>query len=469
LGETESQFKKQISHTNMNNRIIESNEVIPVAISSESESDIDKSIENISQLRRASGKIYINPQVFESVLPIKIDSVPDDINGLIVYEVPLLKSLRNCKGARPWGKAVSSKLASFTEGPRLLFSCRGSYVCQNTLCPNLADFGINRQDFTHSNERVKCSICTAIALYVSCDARLYIEKNLHKKKISVKHYAYHSCLISIKGRPETDDIKKLINAAPKITREGIIRQFVGSKVENCDFEAAVNVAKQLINTKFIDNLKANAKKISRPHGHSFTAVQRIKESWDKQDKYLNYNMDDGELSFVPFVFKSSKRKVNIMFNMDKDGMHPLNSAVVHLDVIHSRCKGWKTYTLSYYDIPLQSMIKLCTMETSSECKEACQIFLENINEMLRDFIKEKDPNILDSSHEYKFNPFHLKDDEAGGNKIAMRNILGEPFVETRTSSCEYHFDASVARHRKFVRQEDVNSYSTLCYDWPTPK
>ena len=159
--------------------------------------------------------------------------------------------------------------------------------------------------------------------------------------------------------------------------------------------------------------------------------------------------------------KSSRRKVQTMLNMDKDGDHPLASECVHLDVIHSRCKGWRTYT-SYYDVPLQCMIKLCTMDTIAECKETCAIFLKNINYMLRDFIVDNKPDA--EAANCVFNPYHLKDDEAGGNKIAMREVFGEDFVENRTSNCLFYFDLSVERHKKLVRKDNRESYQTLCHD-----
>ena len=46
----------------------------------------------------------------------------------------------------------------------------------------------------------------------------------------------------------------------------------------------------------------------------------------------------------------------------------------------------------------------------------------------------------------------------------MRNVLGENFVELRTSSCEYHFENAVKRHQKFMKEDDRNHYSTLCFD-----
>ena len=88
----------------------------------------------------------------------------------------------------------------------------------------------------------------------------------------------------------------------------------------------------------------------RPHDHSFEAVAVLKKNYKSQDNYLIYKMDDGSETNEPFIFKSSKRKAKIIRNLDKDGAHALASKTMYLDVFHSYTKGWKTYTLSYYDI-----------------------------------------------------------------------------------------------------------------------
>ena len=43
---------------------------------------------------------YIAPDVFEDVVPIKIKALPQDIDDISVYIVPLSKdkTLKNCKG-----------------------------------------------------------------------------------------------------------------------------------------------------------------------------------------------------------------------------------------------------------------------------------------------------------------------------------------------------------------------------------
>lgn len=117
-----------------------------------------------------------------------------------------------------------------------------------------------------------------------------------------------------------------------------------------------------------------------------------------------------------------------MCNLDYTGTHPLSETVVHLDVMHSRTKGFKTYTISYYDTRLNAMIVLSTMDTVSECQEACTLFFEKINAMVTMFKREEG---LSDTEEYHFNPFHIKDDEHGGNKIGMANVLGMKILRTR--------------------------------------
>ena len=67
------------------------------------------------------------------------------------------------------------------------------------------------------------------------------------------------------------------------------------------------------------------------------------------------------------------------------------------------------------------MVVLCTMDCGSESKEYCTIFFEKINEMLEKYATENNEN----GEGVEFRPFHLKDDEHGGNKIGMANVLGK--------------------------------------------
>ena len=103
-------------------------------------------------------KKYINPLIFQNFPVQVVEGVPDDIDDIYVYEVPQKSDLSNCKGKKPWCKAQSSKSSAFTEGPRLIMNCRGSYICVNKNCPNTSDIGVNRSDFMIENGIPVCCI-----------------------------------------------------------------------------------------------------------------------------------------------------------------------------------------------------------------------------------------------------------------------------------------------------------------------
>ena len=57
------------------------------------------------QMRRSDGKIYVNDSVWEDMLPIKVTTLPYDIDGNSIYQLPFDKEdrFKNTKDGRPWG------------------------------------------------------------------------------------------------------------------------------------------------------------------------------------------------------------------------------------------------------------------------------------------------------------------------------------------------------------------------------
>ena len=74
----------------------------------------------------------------------------------------------------------------------------------------------------------------------------------------------------------------------------------------------------------------------RPDGHSFKAVDVIRNNFVSEDEYLIFDYCDGSYGGIPFVMKSSARKVELLLNLDKDGIHRLSTESVFLDVLRSR-------------------------------------------------------------------------------------------------------------------------------------
>ena len=187
----------------------------------------------------------------------------------------------------------------------------------------------------------------------------------------------------------------------------------------------------------------------RPDGHSFQAIKILQESLNKEDMYLIYQYNDGQDECLPFVIKSSTQKVELLCRLKKDEDDRLLSECVFLHVLYSRCKSWKTNTLSYYDRILKKSVKLANMETLTENAEYCELFFELINEMICKFDNNKESS--------EFNLVHMKCNEHPGNQIAIKKVFGVKFYQERTSSCEYHFNKSVEKHKKFLRNEDIST------------
>ena len=60
--------------------------------------------------------------------------------------------------------------------------------------------------------------------------------------------------------------------------------------------------------------------------------------------------------------------------------------------------------------------------------------------------------------EKKLNPYHQNDEEVGGNKLGMKEVFGEDFLIKITSSCEYHLNANVEQHVRYVQDRDRSEY-----------
>ena len=119
-----------------------------------------------------------------------------------------------------------------------------------------------------------------------------------------------------------------------------------------------------------------------------------------------------------------------MHKLDKDGDHRLSNETVFMNVLHSRCKSWRTYTLSYYDLVLKQLVKIATMEAEIENGKYCKLSLRQINKIINDkFSKEDGTN----SENYIFNHTCTKYDEYSGNRIGISAVYGENFINERTA------------------------------------
>ena len=102
-------------------------------------------------------KRYISMSVYEGIDVLKVEAVPQNVDGTAVYEVLYKNGYENCKGGRRWGPSITSSRSALKEGPRQVYNCRGCYLCPNLSCKNLFDFGVNKRDFLEEGGDVKCA------------------------------------------------------------------------------------------------------------------------------------------------------------------------------------------------------------------------------------------------------------------------------------------------------------------------
>ena len=97
----------------------------------------------------------------------------------------------------------------------------------------------------------------------------------------------------------------------------------------------MNTAMSFTDRRFIENQKQKTMNEKHPHGQSFDAIAKFQLRFSAEDPFLLYEYEE-DIRKLPFVLKSS---------LDKDGEHRLANEVVHLDVLHSRVRQWKTYAV----------------------------------------------------------------------------------------------------------------------------
>ncbi|CAB4028517.1 Transposon Tf2-6 poly, partial [Paramuricea clavata] len=362
----------------------------------------------------------------------KRESLPYDINGDCVYELPYDEEnmMDSSSDGRPWKQWNTSKRQGF-EGRRRVTSCGGTYVCKNSRCPYLHSYGKQNdvQFKRRAEDEVVCNCCGYEAKGVMCNAKKVWE--FGQDKVTVFHCGEHNC--SVKERDP--DIREAAttffrnNTAAKPSQfpyqhlRGLLKE--GKSVEDVYKEA-----KGMANLKKIQNIKQKVVEQENPVGHSFEALATIKESTDLKDKYLLWSVKDGRVADITAVFRSSEERLEIANQMQRNGStHPLANEFCFLDAEHDKVKGLKTINLSVQHPLLKEMVTIASMDCLTESTETLSEFWKQLNSALREYTGEAN---------YIFDPEGIVTDEHGGNRESVRRELNEGMVE-RTKSCEMHF------------------------------
>jgi hypothetical protein len=85
-------------------------------------------------------------------------------------------------------------------------------------------------------------------------------------------------------------------------------------------------------------------------GEDFEGLVTFKHHCNKKDAFYVYKINDsrGNSDSPTYVFKTSRTKLNISNNMNKDGDHFLNKEFCFFDGKKKHCRNYTTLTESVY-------------------------------------------------------------------------------------------------------------------------
>lgn len=106
------------------------------------------------------------------------------------------------------------------------------------------------------------------------------------------------------------------------------------------WEVVESKAAKIIDRKWVHNQKQTVKNEINPSGENFEALVTFKLYCDKKDDLLIYKVNDrrGNPDIPTFVFKTSKERMEIAIQMDKDGDHFLSEEFCYFD---GKVKRWR--------------------------------------------------------------------------------------------------------------------------------
>lgn len=342
---------------------------------------------------------------------------------------------------RRWKKYFVSTRKDF-DGLRRLAVCGGSLKCLNDNCSYKAEFGHpNRHHFMKN----RCKHCQREAFSIHCEGRKIWEFNDNAKQVTVYHHGIHTCSAKLNIPASTcQETISIFKQNPKLKPSEVPIIAVRKALEeNKSWEEIDNVTKRFVDQQKIRNLKKKATNELHPFGQSLDAVGILKKKTDERDPFLIFKINDRKFNGEPsFVFKTSKYKLSIMRDMNRNKSSPLSCEYVCIDGFEKRCPGFTTLIVSVYHPVLRKQIKLVVMECEGETSKNVALMWQMIDEALAKIY----------GIDVRFEPMGIICDEAGAFWKANKAHFPVEVLDNSVS-CEFHFKENVNRH--------ANLYSKL--------
>ncbi|CAB3991211.1 Hypothetical predicted protein [Paramuricea clavata] len=212
-------------------------------------------------------------------------------------------------------------------------------------------------------------------------------------------------------------------------------------------------ASKLVDCKWISNQRQAVRRELNPHVENFEALVTFKHFCDPNDPYYVYKINDsrGNPDSPTYVFKTSKAKLLMANNMNKDGVHFLNKEYCFFDGKNKRCRNYTTLTASVYHPLLKKQIPLAVMETEAEDSRCVTLFWTLFQELLTKA----------TTSTCTFNTTGSSTDMAGANLVGIRDVFGSEALK-RVKTCEFHFKQNRNKKARELDEESAKEFKDLC-------
>lgn len=422
---------------------------------SSSSNDSDDDIGDYQQSKPPKQR-KCNPDMWKGVEVREMTHLPHGIDGLGVYKVKgsnkqVQAALLN--DGRKWRKSNVTEWKDY--GTMRYADCRGSLKCTNEECPYRVQYGVvNRTQFTWNsgNRGGTCRVCEQEGEYIQCNARRYLKTG--SKGVKIFHCGTHSCPVLKNQAKPKEKVKEMIKNNPNLKPAEIQSAFVLSSLR-CEenWDKVEKEASNILDKRWIANQKQSVKKEIHPSGENFEAIVTFKEYCDKKDKLFIYQVNDrrGKPDTPTYIFKTSKTRMTVANNMDRQGEHFMSKEYCFFDGKVKRCRNFVTLTASVYHPLIKRQIPLAIMETETESSETIELFWTLFQKAFESVSPGK-----------QFNPLGWCTDMAGANMNGIKKVFGEDAV-SRIKGCEFHFQDSRNRlARKLGDPETGEQFKKLC-------
>ena len=178
----------------------------------------------------------------------KVDQLPFDIDGLVVYVLSHDQShkMKSSKDGRNWSQWSTSSRVNF-EGLRRTANCDGGYVCLFKNC-NFSQLynKPNAYYFKRVGGKLVCNVCSVEHHEIKCNCKKIWELEKSSHLVSVYHHGKHNCIAKPFIPLQEAELRHRFSSTPKVTPQQAVTDIIAECFD--DPEVDINHINEIIDS-----------------------------------------------------------------------------------------------------------------------------------------------------------------------------------------------------------------------------